>query len=56
MHSPKRSHELALLEQIGQYLKGTIDKGLILKLTPLEEQQFTIYVFVDAAFACGWGT
>ena len=29
-HSPKRLHELAL-ERIGQYLKGTINKGLVLK-------------------------
>jgi hypothetical protein len=29
-HSPKRSHEKAL-ERIGCYLKGTMDKGLILK-------------------------
>ena len=30
VHSPKCSHELALLEQISRYLKGTLDKGLIL--------------------------
>ena len=57
VHSPKRSHELAL-ERIGWYLKGTLDKGLILKLKPIpqKEHQFSISVFVDAAFACGWGT
>ena len=33
-----------------------MDKGLILKPIPLEEQQVTISVFVDAVFACGWGT
>jgi hypothetical protein len=35
------------LEQIGQYLKGTLDEGLILK--PSEE--LDIDVFVDADFA-----
>ena len=53
--SPKCSHELAL-ERIGRYLKGTLDKGLLLKPIPLKEQQFSISVFVDAAFACGSGT
>ena len=28
VHWPKRSHELALI-QIGRYLKGTADKGLV---------------------------
>jgi hypothetical protein len=51
---PKRSHELAL-EQIGRYLKGTIEKGLILKPN-LTESEFKIDVYVDAAFASGWGT
>jgi hypothetical protein len=51
---PKRSHELAI-EQIGRYLKGTIDKGLILKPN-LKETTFKIDVYVDAAFASGWGT
>ena len=55
VHSPKRSHELAF-ERIGRYLKGTLYKGLILKPVPLEEEQFTICIFVAAAFACGWGT
>ena len=54
-HSPKRAHELAL-ERIGRYFKGTLDKGLILIPIPLKEQQFSISTFVDAAFACGWGT
>ena len=52
--NPKRSHELAL-ERIGRYLKGTIDKGLILKPN-LSESKFKIDVYVDAAFASGWGT
>jgi hypothetical protein len=51
---PKRSHELAL-ERIGRYLKGTIEKGLILK-PDLTESEFKIDVYVDAAFASGWGT
>ena len=55
VHSPKRSHELAL-KRIGKYLKGTLDKSLILKPIPLKEQQLSISVFVDPAFACGWGT
>jgi len=48
-HSPKRSHEVAL-ERIGQYLKGTVDKGLILSPTALED----VDVFVDADFAGLW--
>ena len=52
--NPKRSHELAL-ERIGRYLKGTIDGGLILKPN-LKETTFKIDVYVDAAFASGWGT
>jgi hypothetical protein len=51
---PKRSHELAL-ERIGRYLKGTIEKGLILR-PDLTESEFKIDVYVDAAFASGWGT
>ena len=54
VHAPRRSHELAL-ERIGRYLKGTLDKGLILH--PIKNiDQFKIDVYVDAAFACGWGT
>jgi hypothetical protein len=52
--NPKRSHELAL-ERIGRYLKGTIEKGLILKPN-LKQTTFSIDVYVDAAFASGWGT
>ena len=48
-HSPKRSHEIAL-ERIGQYLKGTIDDGLILKPTGA----FDIDAYVDADFAGLW--
>ena len=50
---PKRSHELALI-QIGGYLKGTLDKGLI--FTPIDAESLRTDVYVDAAFACGWGT
>jgi hypothetical protein len=44
---PKRSHELALI-QIGRYLKGTADKGMILK--PIDLTEFKIDVYVDADF------
>jgi hypothetical protein len=53
VHSPKRSHELALI-RIGRYLKGTSDKGIILR--PLDAESLKTDVYVDAAFACGWGT
>ncbi|KAG7343789.1 reverse transcriptase RNA-dependent DNA polymerase [Nitzschia inconspicua] len=52
-HSPKRSHEEAL-ERIGQYLKSTTNKGLILKPTPLVNT-FNTDIYVDADFAGGWG-
>ena len=48
-HAPKRSHELALI-RIGQYLKGTRDKGLI--LSPDREALLKIDCYVDADF-CG---
>jgi hypothetical protein len=51
-HNPKRSHELAL-EQIGQYLKGTKDQGLILQSTDAKEIKINCYV--DANFAGLWG-
>ena len=51
-HNTRRSHELAL-EQIGQYLKGTRDKGLVLRPNNVEE--LAIDVFVDADFAGMWG-
>jgi hypothetical protein len=44
--SPRRSHEQAL-ERIGQYLKGTMDKGLLLHPTTFSET-FRTDVFVDA--------
>ena len=47
-HSPRRSHELAL-EQIGLYIKGTIDKGLILKP---DREHINLDVYVDSDF-CG---
>lgn len=49
VHSPKRSHEVAL-ERIGLYLKGTLDEGLILKPTG----ELDIDVYVDADFAGLW--
>lgn len=53
VHSPKRSHKLALT-QIGRYLRGITDKGIILQPTDL--QNFSVDVYVDAAFATGWGS
>jgi hypothetical protein len=44
---PKRSHELALI-RIGQYLKGTADKGLILK--PMSTDHIKMDVYVDSDF------
>ena len=39
------------------HIPGTLDKGLVLlKPIPLEEQQFSMGIFVYAAFAYGWGT
>ena len=46
IHGTRRSHEVAL-ERIGQYLKGTMDKGLILR--PTSVLDFECYV--DADFA-----
>ena len=48
-HLPKRSHENALI-RIGRYLKGTLDKGLI--LTPSETLKIDCYP--DADFAGLW--
>ena len=50
-HSPKRSHEEALL-RIGRYLKGTMEEGLILDPT----DHMNIDVYVDADFAGLWGS
>ena len=50
IHNPKRSHELALI-CIGRYLKGTLDKGLILK--PIDAKSLRTDIYVDATFACG---
>ncbi len=49
-HSPKQSHEDALI-RIGRYLKGTLQKGLI--LTPSENFKMDCYPDVD--FAGLWG-
>ena len=54
VHTPKRSHEEAL-ERIGRYLKGTIDKGLILNPST-NKGNFPVDVYVDSDFASGWGT
>ena len=53
VHKPKRSHELALI-RIGRYLKGTINKGLILR--PSNTETLNVELYIDAAFACGWGS
>jgi hypothetical protein len=53
VHSPKRSHELALI-RLGRYLKGTADEEIILQ--PINLSELNIDVYVDAAFACGWGS
>jgi hypothetical protein len=42
------------LEWIGQYLKGTLDKGLLLLPTTLGPT-FPTDVYVDADFAGSWG-
>jgi hypothetical protein len=49
VHSPRRSHEIAL-ERIGQYLKFTQDEGLILYPTGALD----IDVYCDADFAGLW--
>ena len=43
------------LEQVGWYLKGTINEGLILKPN-LQADKFAIDIYVDAMFTAGWGT
>ena len=48
-HNPKRLHEIAL-DRIGQYLKGTVNKGLILN----PKESFEVDCFVDADFAGLW--
>ena len=47
---PKESHEVAL-KRIGQYLKGTMDKGLILN----PEDNYNIDCYPDADFAGLYG-
>jgi hypothetical protein len=49
VHNPRRCHERAL-EHIGQYLKGTVDRGLLLQ----PNNDLTIYCYVDADFAGLW--
>jgi hypothetical protein len=49
VHGARRSHEVAL-ERIGQYLKGTMTKGLVLKPVDI----LNIECFVDADFAGLW--
>ena len=49
VHGTRRSHEIAL-EHLGQYLKGTMEKGLVLRPT----STLNIDCFVDADFAGLW--
>ena len=50
--NPKQDHKLALI-CIGQYLKGTLDKGLIFK--PINAESIRTDVYVDDPFAfCLW--
>ena len=49
-HDPKTTHEEAL-ERIGQYLKGTMEKGLILRPT---YDNLNVDCYVDADFAGLW--
>mmetsp|Transcript_15060 Transcript_15060/g.36762 ORF Transcript_15060/g.36762 Transcript_15060/m.36762 type:complete len:970 (-) Transcript_15060:1237-4146(-) len=49
IHGNKRSHEVAI-ERIGQYLLGTVDKGLILNPT----EGFDMECYVDSDFAGLW--
>jgi Reverse transcriptase (RNA-dependent DNA polymerase) len=51
-HSPKLQHEQAL-EHISQYLKGTMDKGLVLK--PDSSHPLDIDCYIDADFAGLYG-
>ena len=45
--APKRSHELALI-RIGQYLKGTLSQGMMMK--PMKTTSFRMDVYVDSDF------
>ena len=49
VHSPRRSHEIGL-ERIGQYLKGTVNEGLIMR----PSGRFDIDCYVDSDFAGLW--
>jgi hypothetical protein len=53
-HNTRWSHERAL-ERIGQYLKLTQDKDLILRTTILEGSELPVDCHVDADFAGIWG-
>ena len=50
---PKRSHELALI-RIGQYLKGTLNEGLIMK--PFTSDMIWMDVYVDSDFLGLYGS
>ena len=53
LHWLQRLNELSLI-RIGRYLKGTLDKGLILK--PTNYENISIDLYDDAAFASGRAT
>jgi hypothetical protein len=50
VHNTRRSHEIAL-ERIGQYLKGTLEEGLVLKP---DTDHMNIDCYVDNDFAGLW--
>ena len=50
---PRRSHEL-VLTHIGQYLKGTMNEGMIMK--PMKTDSFQMDVYVDSDFLGSYGT
>ena len=51
--NPKRSHELAMI-RLGQYLKGTLEEGMILK--PMRLDEFRLDVYVDSDFMGLYGS
>ena len=45
---------MATSQTIGCYLKATLEKGLI--INPVDNEYLRTDIYVDAAFANGWGT
>jgi hypothetical protein len=52
-HSPKLQHEQAL-ECIGQYLKGTMNKGLVLKTDASHPLDIDCYIDADFVGLSGY--